>query len=187
MAADVIPLADCELADAIERGALDDVTRALQRGASFEPDPVDGVLPLHRAIIAQHVEIVSHLCASGADPSRADDNGANALDLAATLDSVAVVAVLVAYGAPLNGRGDEGYTPLMSAAGRSFEIATLLVSMGADLKALNDDGRTALQEALALGDLATADLILSVDDPDRVSDGEDRPRRRPVRPASSSL
>lgn len=161
MSGKIIALADCELADAIGRRCVESVERAIERGASFRPDPIEAVLPLHRAITEQDEAIVLRLLQAGADPRFQDDHGANALDLAATLDSVNIVAMLIAFGAPLDGRADEGYTPLMSAAGRSPQIAMLLVSMGADLGAVNDDGRTALEEALALGDFETAQVILT--------------------------
>ncbi len=185
---EIITLVDCELADAIERGELPDVERALRRGASFGPDPREGVLPLHRAVIQQDESIVFELLCAGADPSQADDNGANALDVAATLDSVAIVATLIAFGAPLDGRSDEGYTPLMSAAGRSPKIAMLLVSMGADVRAISEDGKTALGEALSLGDLETARVIFAaLDAAAAKTPVNDAAGRRTRRPASSSL
>lgn len=173
---------DVELANAIERGSLEGVDAALMRGASLDADPMEGLLPLHRAVIAQNVAITVRLLTVGACPARVDDSGTNALDLAATLDDVRVVAALVAFDAPLDGRSDEGYTPLMSAAGRSPEIAALLIAAGADVDAVNDEGRTALDEAVALGDLQTAELIVR-------SRKEPRPQVNAAavrRPASSS-
>ena len=58
-----------------------------------------------------------------------------------------VVSLLISKGADVNFIGKGGKTPLMWAAGNSFESTNLLIENGADVKAKADDGMTAFIQA----------------------------------------
>ena len=58
-----------------------------------------------------------------------------------------VVSLLILRGADVNFRGKGGKTPLMWAAGNSYESTNLLIENGADVKAKADDGMTAFIQA----------------------------------------
>ncbi len=58
------------------------------------------------------------------------------------------MATLIAHGADVNARADDGWTPLMYASARGhMKVAEALLDAGADKELKDDDGVTALEIA----------------------------------------
>jgi len=73
-----------------------------------------------------------------------EDRGATVLLIACSFkDYENVVSILISRGADVNFKGKDGRTPLIWAAGNSFESTKILLENGADIKAKGDDGMTA--------------------------------------------
>ncbi len=73
-----------------------------------------------------------------------EDRGATVLLIACSFkDYENVVSILISRGADVNFKGKDGRTPLIWAAGNSFESTKILLENGADVKAKGDDGMTA--------------------------------------------
>ena len=96
------------------------------------------LLPLERAIVDEHLDVVRALLAAGAPMEDRRVTGNTALVTAVTAaaggseTSLEIVRVLLDRGASPNARGIEGTTPLFAAAQQgSTMLVTLLVSRGA--------------------------------------------------------
>ena len=155
-------------------------------GADANLTDPDGTNALTLAIINAHYDVAKLLLEKGADPNIADARGMTALYAAVdmntldetpgrpdpkatgSLDSLAMIDVLLAHGADPNARlkavvlervhnnGDpvlgEGATPLMRATRKADVAATrLLLARGADPKAAMKGGVTALMVASGFG------------------------------------
>lgn len=95
------------------------------------------------------------LLLSGCDPARKATRSADTDQLFTAINAgkPEIVRTLLATSKPdINGRDDNGNTPLIVAAGAGHDdiVATLLAAK-ADLKAKNDLGKTALDMAIAGG------------------------------------
>jgi ankyrin repeat protein/CheY-like chemotaxis protein len=129
---------------------------------------------LHLAVKSDHAGLVKLLLGHGADPGQRGDSSLTPLESAAALGSVEAVNCLITHGgsasclaaalrlaavagktaavgallvaaAPLEGRDDDGFTPLMLAAlnGR-LDTLRLLLDAGADIRAVSGNGMSAL-------------------------------------------
>ena len=88
---------------------------------------------------------------AGADPNLRDPRTGSALELAvATYESLQDTELLLDYGADVDGRDADGYTPLMVATGE-LEIAQLLVRHGANVNAVTVTGWSVLMAAVVHG------------------------------------
>ena len=106
----------------------------------------DGFFPLGLAAFFGHAETVELLLARGADVAQVARNPMRiqALHAAAT-GSLAAVKLLVAAGAPVNARQQEGWAPLHEAVNRNdLEMIRYLLAHGADPRQQNDQGKSAL-------------------------------------------
>jgi len=73
-----------------------------------------------------------------------EDRGATVLLIASSFkDYEDVVSFLISRGADINFRGKDGRTPLIWAAGNSFESTKILLENGADINAKGNDGMNA--------------------------------------------
>lgn len=121
---------------------------------------------LCQAAVDGRIDEVRRLLDEGADPSARSIVGALPLARAAARGSAAIVALLLAHGAPLNALEErhlhsEGGSALIAAAhGGHLEALSLLLEAGADTELLTDHGETALSRAAAEGHLAVAELLL---------------------------
>lgn len=87
-------------------------------------------------------------------------NGYTALHYAVQVQSVELVRLLLAKGASVREAGNDGITPLMSAAFNGhIEIAALLIAKGADPKAVNAEGLTASQIAEKADQVSMANYL----------------------------
>ncbi len=121
-----------------------------------------------------HKLIALRLLELGADPNLATKSGATALIIAAELCDLELTKALLAHGANVNFRSDNGNTPLTSAVSGGYDpetrkmkadapaVVRALLAHGADVNATDSDGKTPLQ--LAKKD-RTAELILALLEP----------------------
>jgi ankyrin repeat protein len=109
----------------------------------------DGWTALH--LNFGNLEIVKFLLDSGADINAISKNGFSATPLqgAAAFQKIDLARLLIARGANVNCRGQEGVTPLHEVAGNGeLEFARLLLEHGANINAKEDHGKTPLTIAL---------------------------------------
>ncbi|HLJ88756.1 MAG TPA: ankyrin repeat domain-containing protein [Candidatus Angelobacter sp.] len=88
-------------------------------------------------------EVVRILIDAGADPSIADNQGKTAL--IANSQDLQIAELLIAHGANVNARANNGVTPLLNAG--TVELTRLLLEHGADPFAKTEQGETALDWA----------------------------------------
>jgi len=118
--------------------------RELLPGAANEWSD-DGFSTLHLAIFGGQEEAASLLVEHGADVealSRHETIVVRPLHTAAFVHSPALAKILLDAGADPNGREDNGFTALHSAAQNGdVELVRLLLSRGADASLTTDDGK----------------------------------------------
>lgn len=104
------------------------------------------------ALIEHHAKVDTHARATG------DFAGATPLHLAAQLDLVRTATSLLEHHADVNGRAENGATPIHWALTGS--LIRLLVAAGGDLEAVDKKGMTPLVYRVTLGDFGTAVTLL---------------------------
>ncbi|CAM9667156.1 unnamed protein product [Ectocarpus sp. 8 AP-2014] len=118
-------------------------------------------------------EAVRALVRLGADANRADCCGYTALFFAKDKE---VVDMLLAAGADVNARAEDGITPLMHACFHTdIEVARALLESGADPNLWDDEGRTVLSVICSeLCDFVVAmlDLLLRSGADERIADSD---------------
>lgn len=117
---------------------------------------------LTEAIDRGDLGLVEHLLVHGADPNEADGSGESPLMVAAMVQSVPTLALLLASGAEINRAYREGWTALHAAVDSSIdstiqrggdpgdeplEAVLWLVQHGADTGSKTNQGETALDMA----------------------------------------
>jgi ankyrin repeat protein len=100
---------------------------------------------LANAVVDKDFIILDSLLQTGIDVNiTEEDKGATVLLIASSFkDYEDVVLYLISRGADVNFRGKDGRTPLIWAAGNSFESTKILLENGADVNARGNDGMTA--------------------------------------------
>lgn len=110
----------------------------------------DGFTALHLAAYFGHPSAVRILLDEDADVEDVAENGTRVRPLHSGVAgrSLEVVEALLAAGAELEARQQDGFTPLMgAAAGGVQELVERLLEAGADRTARNDHGKTAMDFA----------------------------------------
>jgi hypothetical protein len=119
--------------------------------------------PMHAAVTAEDVNILSLLIEHGADmegQSRSI-NGGTPLNRAAWYGRLEVGQCLLDRGANINARDSDRHTPLIHAIyQRRVEFARMLLERGAVVDAQNDRGKTALHFAIGDGYTQAVQLLL---------------------------
>jgi len=100
---------------------------------------------LANAVVNKDLNALDSLLNAGIDINvTEEDKGATVLLIASSFkDYKDVVSLLISRGADVNFKGKDGKTPLIWAAGNSFETTKILLDNGADVKAKGDDGMNA--------------------------------------------
>ena len=119
-------------------------------------------IPIGQAAEAGNIEAVKQHLAAGTDVNvkNQKDYGLTPLQYAVGLGHKEIAELLIAKGADVNMKDNNGGTPLHFAAGYGHkEASELLIANGADVNAQLDDGKTPLDSAIKLKQTATADLL----------------------------
>ena len=128
------------------------VQALLDQAAAVDAQDARGQTPLMLAAQTGQPYMIERLIKNGANVAARDADGNAAMHWAAYghRDYRKAMRFLVARGADLNARNDEGMTPLIAAAidHKVFPVKAL-VALGADLDAKDNGGRTALAHAMA--------------------------------------
>jgi len=100
---------------------------------------------LANAVVDKDLITLDSLLQTGIDVNiTEEDRGATVLLIASSFkDYEDVVSFLISRGADVNFKGKDGRTPLIWAAGNSFESIKILLENGADVNAKGDDGMNA--------------------------------------------
>lgn len=142
------------LQDAALHNASACIDLLINNGADVKHCSVDGLTPLHCAIIGgASKEVIAILLDKGADiTARSKPLGNTALYYAADNGRTDLIAYLIERGADVNVRNASGRTPLHATAalGYTNNIA-LLVAKGADVNAKDAAGETPLDMAKTMG------------------------------------
>jgi Raf kinase inhibitor-like YbhB/YbcL family protein len=108
-----------------------------------------------------NTDVVRAFLATGLKPDVA--SGTSPLHAAAAGDCADTLALLVARGANLNARDNDGWTPMIKAASAGHvEIVRLLLEKGADMNVADSEGRTAWTYAAMGNHLEIAELFRAV-------------------------
>ncbi len=156
------------LLEAIQRGDIDTVKSALNRGAEVNRIDEGGAAPLLYAVILSKSEIVKYLIEQGADikvrskgfPMMEEEWDGPLLMLAIFFDrkfsgpdtlngNFNIAKYLIEKGAKVNDRDKQGHTPLMFAVIKDNRtMVKYLVAKGAEINVKNNDGYTPLMLAV---------------------------------------
>src|SRR2546426_11534019 len=118
--------------------------------------------PLGLAAFFAHPETVRLLLTRGADVAQAARNPMRVqpLHAAAAGRSFEAVKLLVDAGAPVNGRQQEGWSPLQEAVqSGDVEMTRYRLAHGADPRQHNDEGKTAIGLAAGRGKAESLKLL----------------------------
>ena len=149
-----------------EACALGETARALDivrvDPAQLNAPAPDGFTPIGLAAYFGHEDLVKGLSAAGADINKPSANRfeVNALHAAIARGHGGIVAWLLQNGAAVNGRQQDGFTPLHVAAGEgNLPLVRLLLTHGADASLAADDGRNPADLAGEAGHAEIAALL----------------------------
>lgn len=156
------------LHQAARAGATDVVRLLLDHGADptmAEFSDTVRMSPLTGALYNGYVETAQMLLAAGADASHVPPVTKPPLCLAAVLDDIDLVKLLLEHGARADtGSDDESFFPLLDAAAvGSVPIVQLLLDHGADINVQGHEGNTALHMAIAEGRNEVAELLIAAE------------------------
>lgn len=99
------------------------------------------------------VNNVQNMLEVGANPKAVDENGRNAMALAAMFRSApGMIEALHRFGVDINHKDNQGYTPIMLAiiAGTPQDIINELITKGADVNMQTNEGNSVLMVALSI-------------------------------------
>jgi len=154
---------ELDVFDAASVGATARVAELLDREPSLvNAYSSDGFYPLGLAAFFAHPETVRLLLARGADVAQAAKNPMRVqpLHAAAAGRSFEAVKLLIDAGAPVNGRQQEGWSPLQEAVqSGDIEMTRYLLAHGADPRQQNDAGKSAIGLAAERGNAEILKLL----------------------------
>jgi ankyrin repeat protein len=140
-------------------GDISAVVRLLRRGANPNAQDEIGQTPLH---VASRFDIAKLLLKHGADPNiRTKHDGRTPLHYVAAEGRLAVVGLLLKYGAYLDVRDSYGKTPLyLAVQNRHADVTHYLLKKGANPNVRDERGETPLHIATYNGEVVIAKLLL---------------------------
>jgi len=149
--------AACELCGYGLRQRLKIVKFLVSQGADVNAKGINGMTPLQCASVfgfRSTNKIAKFLLSVGTNIHIRYENGGDTLLHRTVADSsVKDIKLLVAAGADVHARNDDGYTPLHRANTPDVEVYRFLVSVGADVNAKANDGHTLLDSRVRWGRL----------------------------------
>jgi len=130
-------------------------------GANLNAQNIDGITPLHLAILARQEEIAIYLLQHRAWANLSTLEGSyTALHLAVAEKLQGLVGSLVKYGAHINEQDEDGDTALHWAVRQGdAQIVQQLSAQGADIFVTNEDSETPLDLAVALEEQGIAKFL----------------------------
>jgi hypothetical protein len=138
--------AELSIFEAAAIGRLDVVQKELEEyPEDLDENGRDGFTPLQLACYFGHEEIVAFLLNQGADVNLVAQNNTQiqAIHAAAASGNLNNLRQLLEHGAHVNGRQQNGFTPLHTAAdSNNPDLAQLLIEFGANPNLANDSGQT---------------------------------------------
>lgn len=158
------------LAEAVEKGDLDQARAAIEQGAEVNAVGQEGMAPLFWALAKQNIEGFRFLLKEGADPNivvdlprHFEDRRAGAMEMAAQLEDSAYLRALLEHGGNPNTIVNSRWKiPLIYRAimNRRRDNVRLLLEYGADVNHRDNAGKTPLIEAVTARMFDTALLLL---------------------------
>lgn len=147
---------------ALDRGINGLIDLLLANKAEMNIRDQKGNTALAFALRPDRLDLLKSLLAKGANPDTQVWSGMLALHYTASLDQMLEWAkLLLDYGANIEAKGINNFTPLHYAAANGAERMTeLLISKGADVNAKDSDGATPLHYAAANLQKGTLEILL---------------------------
>lgn len=153
------------LADASEKGLVNEVESYLDAGIDPDISGSDGVAPIVRATANGHSHIAKILLRKGAAVDTVHPaSGKSALHLAAQSGQVVLAKVLLAGGAEIEKTDKDGATPLqLAAGGKSGDMVRALIAAGAHVDVVDaKNAHTVLHRAALSGNAEVVEKLLRV-------------------------
>lgn len=121
----------------------------------------DGMTALHWAVFHNHLELVTELISSGANPKAETEYGISPLVIACQNGHAPIAAVLLSHGADANSEVAGGETCLMMAARQGNpKVVQVLLDRGAEVDETERKGQTALMWAASAGNADAVGVLL---------------------------
>jgi ankyrin repeat protein len=147
-----------DVADAVKKGNLDHLIQLISEMPLHELQAVAG--PVFH--VADSTAIVALLLECGLDVNSASPRGTTRLHMAAAMNCLSEVQLLMCHKANPNARDADGRTPLFDAElCESIEVVHALARAGADVNAQCNDGDTPLHLAAANGRYLAVQALLA--------------------------
>jgi ankyrin repeat protein len=134
------------------RGRMDIAKMLIEAGSNVDAKTNDGDTSLSFALEYEYYDIFKLLLENGANPNQEIDHTSILIKSLYSDDKYALL--LLKYGADVDYKDIDGYTPLLSAISKEKKkVAKDLIKRGANLNTVNQDGDTPLTFAVTNGDL----------------------------------
>src|SRR5690625_4134018 len=140
------------LANAVERGNIDQARVAIENGAEVNAVGNEGMVPLFWALTKQNIDGFRFLLEQGADPNivvnlprHFQDRQAGAMEIAAQLENPAYLKALLEHGGDPNiivHKGSDMPVLYRSIMSRRRDNVLLLIEFGADIDHRDNAGQT---------------------------------------------